>query len=149
MYAAILDAAGSADIYIAAAAVGDFRPAEIAAHKIKKSGRDGLSLDLTQNPDILDGIGKLPKRPFLVGFAAETENLEGYARGKLERKRLDMIAANRVGGGLGFEAEDNTITLIAPDATEQLPTLPKRDLANLLIERIAARYHAARKTNPA
>jgi phosphopantothenoylcysteine decarboxylase/phosphopantothenate--cysteine ligase len=149
MYTAIMDAAGKADIYIAAAAVGDFRPAEVAAHKIKKNGRDGLSLDLTQNPDILDGIGKLPKRPFLVGFAAETENLEGYARGKLERKRLDMIAANRVGGGLGFEAEDNTITLIAPDTTEQLPTLPKRELANLLIERIAARFHASRGTNPA
>ncbi|MDC8013145.1 bifunctional phosphopantothenoylcysteine decarboxylase/phosphopantothenate--cysteine ligase CoaBC [Tahibacter soli] len=144
MHAAVLSAAAQADIYIAAAAVGDFRPSEIAAHKIKKQGDGGLSLVLTQNPDILADIAGLARRPFLVGFAAETENLEAYARAKLERKRLDLVAANRVGNGLGFETDENAITLISADGAEQLPTAPKCELARDLVGRIAARYRAKR-----
>ena len=145
MHVAVMSAAAQADIYVAAAAVGDFRPSEVAAHKIKKQGDGGLSLVLTQNPDILADVSNLERRPFLVGFAAETENLEAYARAKLERKRLDLVAANKVGNGLGFETDENAITLISADGAEQLPTAPKGELARDLVGRIAARYRAARQ----
>ncbi|TDR47344.1 phosphopantothenoylcysteine decarboxylase/phosphopantothenate--cysteine ligase [Tahibacter aquaticus] len=139
MHAAVLGAAQNCDVFIAAAAVGDFRPAEVALHKIKKRGDGGLSLELTQNPDILADVAALPRRPLLVGFAAETENVEAYARAKLERKRLDLIAANQVGSGLGFEVDDNSLTLISADATLRLPTAPKRELARQLIDVVAQR----------
>lgn len=139
MHAAVLAEATSADVYVAAAAVGDFRPLEVAAHKIKKRGDGGMTLELTQNPDILADVAALPQRPLLVGFAAETENLEAYARAKLERKRLDLIAANQVGSGLGFEAEDNCLTLISPDEVIHLPTASKRELARQLIAIVAQR----------
>lgn len=139
MHAAVLGAAEHCDVYIAAAAVGDFRPAEVAAHKIKKRGDGGLSLDLTQNPDILADMAALPQRPLLVGFAAETENVEDYARAKLERKRLDLIAANQVGCGLGFEVDDNSLTLISAEGVLRLPTAPKRELARQLVEVVAQR----------
>lgn len=139
MHAAVLAEAEAADVYVAAAAVGDFRPLEVAAHKIKKRGDGGMTLELTQNPDILADVAALPQRPLLVGFAAETENVEAYARAKLERKRLDLIAANQVGGGLGFEAEDNCLTLISADDITHLPTASKRELARQLIEVVAQR----------
>lgn len=144
MHAAVLVAARESDIYISAAAVGDFRPAELAAHKIKKLGDAGVTLELTQNPDILADVSQLPQRPFLLGFVAETDDLETYARAKLERKKLDLVAANRVGGGLGFDAEDNSLLLIAADGSETLPTAPKCDLARTLVARLAARYRAAK-----
>lgn len=139
MHAAVLAEATAADVYVAAAAVGDFRPLEVAAHKIKKRGDGGMTLELTQNPDILADVAALPKRPLLVGFAAETENVEAYARAKLERKRLDLIAANQVGGGLGFEAEDNCLTVISAHDITHLPTASKRELARQLIEIVAQR----------
>ncbi|MCQ4166016.1 bifunctional phosphopantothenoylcysteine decarboxylase/phosphopantothenate--cysteine ligase CoaBC [Tahibacter sp. P2K] len=149
MHAAVLDAAVRSDVYVAAAAVGDFRPTEVAAHKIKKRGDGGLSLELTQNPDILADVADLPQRPLLVGFAAETENVEAYARAKLERKRLDLIAANQVGGGLGFEVEDNSLTLISADGIRHLPTAPKRELARQLVGVIAERLAGRAAANPA
>lgn len=139
MHAAVMTEAVAADVYVAAAAVGDFRPLEIAPQKIKKRGDGGMTLELTQNPDILADVAALPRRPLLVGFAAETEHLEAHARAKLERKRLDLIAANQVGGGLGFEADDNCLTLIAPDGTTHLPTASKRELARQLVDIIAQR----------
>lgn len=139
MHAAVLAEAEAADVYVAAAAVGDFRPLEVAAHKIKKRGDGGMTLELTQNPDILADVAALPQRPLLVGFAAETENVEVYARAKLVRKRLDLIAANQVGGGLGFETEDNSLTLISADDVTHLPTASKRELARQLIEIVAQR----------
>lgn len=148
MHAAVLDAALRSDVYVAAAAVGDFRPTEVAAHKIKKCGDGGLSLELTQNPDILADVADLPQRPLLVGFAAETENVEAYARAKLERKRLDLIAANQVGGGLGFEVEDNSLTLISAEGIRHLPTAPKRELARQLVGVIAERLAGRTATNP-
>ncbi len=142
MRAAVLDAVRTADIYVAAAAVGDFRPQEVAAQKIKKTGDDGLTLTLTQNPDILAEVAALPRRPFVVGFAAETEDVEAQARSKLERKRLDLVAANRVGPGLGFDCAENSLTLIAADGVEVLPTARKCDLARDLVWRIARRWRA-------
>jgi phosphopantothenoylcysteine decarboxylase/phosphopantothenate--cysteine ligase len=125
------------DIFISAAAVGDYRPADVSAHKLKKHGR-ALQLELTENPDILAEAGAAKARPFLVGYAAETQDLEKYARAKLERKKLDLIAANRVGAGAGFDACDNELLLLWPGGQEQLERADKRTLAHRLIERIAA-----------
>jgi len=132
------------DVFISAAAVGDYRPADVSAHKLKKHGR-ALQLDLAENPDILAEVGALKKRPFLVGFAAETQDLEKYARAKLERKNLDLIAANCVGAGAGFDACDNELLLLWPGGKEQLARADKGALAHKLIERVSALRSGAKK----
>jgi phosphopantothenoylcysteine decarboxylase/phosphopantothenate--cysteine ligase len=135
------------DIFISAAAVGDYRPMDVAAHKLKKTGK-ALVLELAENPDIVAQVAALKNRPFVAGFAAETENLERHARGKLERKKLDLIAANRVGNGAGFDADDNALTLLWPGGKQVLPKASKHDLANALLARIAllrARKSRAKK----
>ncbi len=142
MHDAVLAHASDSDIYIGAAAVGDYRPQSVAAHKLKKRGGEALTLRLMENPDILEAVARLQQRPFLVGFAAETEQVEQYASEKLERKHLDMIAANRVGPEQGFEVEDNALTVIDRDGVHDMPRSSKRDLAQALIARIATRYHA-------
>ena len=144
MREAVLAAAAGADIYIGAAAVGDYRPAEVAPRKLKKRDGAPLVLDLAENPDILLELAACSPRPFLVGFAAETHEVAAYAQDKLVRKGLDMIAANRVGAGLGFEADDNALSLYWPDGGEELPRAAKRELAARLVERIAQRYRATR-----
>jgi len=135
-----------ADIYIGAAAVADFAPAQAASNKIKKTaGQDTLNLTLVRTRDILADIAAHPQRPMLVvGFAAETDHVEAYARGKLENKRLDLIAANRVGvSGSGFESDDNTLAVYAADgASHVLGPAPKTALAHDLLELIAARLPA-------
>jgi phosphopantothenoylcysteine decarboxylase/phosphopantothenate--cysteine ligase len=147
MRAAVLRQIPQSDIFISAAAVGDYRPGEVAAHKLKKRGA-ALSLTLDENPDILAEIAGMPKRPLLVGFAAETENVEAYARAKLKRKNLDLIAANQVGADKGFDCDDNALTLFWADGSEDLGHAGKTMLARRLIARIAA-FHAARKAKPA
>jgi phosphopantothenoylcysteine decarboxylase / phosphopantothenate---cysteine ligase len=139
---AVIAAAVDSDIFISAAAVGDYRPESVAAAKLKKSGKP-LALSLVQNPDIIAEVADLPRHPFLVGFAAETNDLERYARDKLERKRLDMIAANQVGDELGFECGENALLLLWADGSEQLALADKYVLAQSLIERVAERYQAA------
>jgi phosphopantothenoylcysteine decarboxylase/phosphopantothenate--cysteine ligase len=133
------------DIFVSAAAVGDYRPADVSAHKLKKHGQ-ALRLDLTENPDILAEIGALKVRPFLVGFAAETQDLEKYARAKLQRKKLDLIAANCVGAGTGFDACDNELLLVWPGGKEQLARADKRELARQLLVRVAALRSAKRRS---
>lgn len=132
-----------ADIYIGAAAVADFAPAQAASNKIKKTaGQDTLTLTLVRTRDILADIAVHAQRPRLVvGFAAETDHVEAYARGKLENKRLDLIAANRVGvAGSGFESDDNTLAVYAVDGTaKKLGPAPKTTLAAELLELIALR----------
>jgi phosphopantothenoylcysteine decarboxylase/phosphopantothenate--cysteine ligase len=146
MHDAVLARAQSVDVFIAAAAVGDFRPRDVAVHKLKKASRDsGLELSLVQNPDILAEVAALEPRPFVVGFAAETEQVEAHARAKLERKRLDLIAANEVGAGLGFESADNALLLLWPDGREVLERTGKAELARALVSRIAA-LRAARSS---
>lgn len=144
MREAVLAQAPQHDVFVSAAAVGDFRPREVAAQKLKKSGQGGLELDLVQNPDILAEVAELPQRPYLVGFAAETENVEAYARDKLKRKKLDLIAANRVGADCGFERDDNALLLLWGEGREEFAQADKRDLARRLVERIAE--HRAMKT---
>ncbi len=145
MHDAIMRQIRDSDIYIASAAVGDFRPQDMAAHKLKKDGSGRMTLHLTENPDILAEIGALAQRPFLVGFAAETQNLEAHARVKLERKKVDLIAANRVGGGAGFDACDNEILLLSRNGSERLARADKLALARQLVARIAQLYAARSK----
>jgi phosphopantothenoylcysteine decarboxylase/phosphopantothenate--cysteine ligase len=138
MREAVLARAAHSDVFVAAAAVGDFRPQSVLPQKFKKGGA-ALELALVENPDILAEVAALPQRPFVVGFAAETENVEAHARAKLERKRLDLIAANQVGAGLGFERDDNALLLLWPDGgREELARADKRSLARALVARIAA-----------
>lgn len=140
MHAAVLGAL-PADIYIGAAAVADFAPRRIAPVKIKKqAGMDTLTLELVRTPDILAGIAAHPQRPRLVvGFAAETDNVERNARAKLVEKQLDLIAANRVGvAGSGFEADENALVVYGRAGLERaLGPAPKVQLADELLDLIA------------
>ena len=144
MRAAVLARAATCDVFVGAAAVGDFRPSTEAGQKIHKEGDAGLALALVQNPDILAEVAALEARPFVVGFAAETEDLEARARAKLERKHLDLIAANTVGAGEGFDSEDNALLLLWPGGgREVLAQAPKAELAQALVARIARLRGAA------
>ena len=149
MYAATHDAAADADIFIAAAAVADYRPADVAQQKIKKND-EAMTLALTRCPDILASVAALDAAPFTMGFAAETENLIDYARGKLMNKKLDMIVANRVGRDRGFDRDDNAATVLWNGGEKSYPTSSKVDLARQLIELAAELFHASRcsRTQP-
>ncbi|WP_237067870.1 bifunctional phosphopantothenoylcysteine decarboxylase/phosphopantothenate--cysteine ligase CoaBC [Microbulbifer guangxiensis] len=138
-------AADLCDVFIAAAAVADFRPERVAQEKIKKTDdneRDTLAL--VKNPDIVAGIAARNKRrPFTVGFAAETEKVLEHATGKLARKNLDMIIANDVSEvDSGFNSERNRVTVIDPAGSTELPSSLKTELAEQLIQMIAARAFA-------
>jgi phosphopantothenoylcysteine decarboxylase/phosphopantothenate--cysteine ligase len=139
MYAAVHRQVGDADIFIAAAAVADFQPVTVAKQKIKKQGGGSVKLELEPAPDIIKSVADMPKRPFVVGFAAETNDVEENARIKLKRKRLDMIAANEVGDGIAFDCEDNALTVIWPGGKLEVSRGPKLDVARELIAIIAKR----------
>jgi phosphopantothenoylcysteine decarboxylase/phosphopantothenate--cysteine ligase len=144
MYRAALDAAAGADIFIACAAVSDYRPPEVAPEKIKRHG-EALELHLVRSPDILAGVAALPDGPFTVGFAAETERVLEHARSKLEAKRVDMIAANHVGPTRGFDRETNALSVIwrggAVDIAEDTKVSVARQLIDLIVERFDTREH--------
>ncbi len=143
MHAAVMERAGAADIFIATAAVSDYRPAAVAGRKIKKTAGE-MSVALTRNPDILSEVAALDGGPFTVGFAAETHDVLDYARDKLRRKGLDMIAANQVGGGRGFETDDNSLHVLWADGSRDLGLKDKTSLARELVSLITERYRAAR-----
>ncbi len=147
MYDAVHAEIGDADLFIGAAAVADYRPQRVATQKIKKTAGT-LSLELTRAPDILASVAALKARPFVVGFAAETEKLEEHALDKLARKRLDMIAANRVGDGLAFDREDNALTVLWPGGRRELATCSKRELARQLVACIVERRAALERPSP-
>lgn len=137
MLDACLAEVADADVFIAAAAVADYRPRVAAGQKIKKSNAP-LTIELELNPDIVATVAALPQRPFVVGFAAETENLLDNARGKLSRKGLDLVIANDVSDpGIGFGSDDNQVLVVASRGTRRPPRLPKAQLARLLIEQVA------------
>lgn len=138
MYAAVHRQVGDADIFIAAAAVADFQPVTVAKQKIKKQG-GSVKLELEPAPDIIKSVADMAKRPFVVGFAAETNDVEENARIKLKRKKLDMIAANEVGDGIAFDCEDNALTVIWPGGKMDVARGPKIDVARALIALIANR----------
>jgi phosphopantothenoylcysteine decarboxylase/phosphopantothenate--cysteine ligase len=144
MHAAVHGAIGGTDILIAAAAVADYQPAAVAGQKIKKTA-DNLEIELTRAPDVLASVTALKNPPFAVGFAAETEKIEEHARRKLEDKRLDMIAANRVGEGLAFDSNDNALTVLWAGGSRRLGPKPKDDLARELVALIADRYQQKKK----
>jgi phosphopantothenoylcysteine decarboxylase/phosphopantothenate--cysteine ligase len=144
MHVAVIEASVQADIYIGAAAVGDYRPNEVSEQKLKKHEGAGYALQLSENPDILASLAARPEHPFLVGFAAETHDVANYAQQKLLRKGLDMIAANQVGEGLGFETTDNALSVYWPGGEIDLPRAAKSEIAHQLVEQVAMRYRAAR-----
>jgi len=138
MYAAVHRHVAEADIFIAAAAVADFQPVTVAKEKIKKQGGT-IKLDLEAAPDIIKSVADMAKRPFVVGFAAETNDVEENARSKLKRKKLDMIAANQVGDGMAFDCEDNALTVLWPGGQVAVARAPKIEVARELIALIAQR----------
>jgi phosphopantothenoylcysteine decarboxylase/phosphopantothenate--cysteine ligase len=147
----LLDAARNnidgVDIFIAAAAVADYRPQQVSENKIKKS-EVNMSIDLVKSPDTLAVISALPKRPFCVGFAAETEKVKEYARAKLSRKKLDMIVANKVGDNLGFDCDENSVVVLWRTGEKTFPTTAKSSLAVELIELVSEHYkNSADKTS--
>jgi len=131
--------ASAADVFISVAAVADYTPARPSAQKIKK-GLPKQKLELVSTPDIVAEVAALEDRPFTIGFAAETEKLKEHALEKLSRKRLDMIAANRVGlSGAGFDSETNEILILTPEGEKNLGKGSKRHLAGLLVQEVADR----------
>jgi phosphopantothenoylcysteine decarboxylase/phosphopantothenate--cysteine ligase len=141
MMSAVQSHLAGADIFIAAAAVSDYRPTQVSAEKIKKTA-DSLVLAMTRTPDILATVSTGSPRPFVVGFAAETQNVERNALAKLEGKKLDMIAANQVGDGLAFDCDDNALTVYWPGGKRELPRAAKGRLAADFIAVVAERFQA-------
>ena len=141
MFDAVMARADDCDIFIAAAAVADYRPAAVAADKIKKQ-REEMTLTLVRNPDIVASVAALRPKPFTVGFAAETSNVATYARDKLERKNLDLIVANDVSvPGLGFNSDDNAVLALWRDGEMSIDARSKTLVARELIELIARSQH--------
>lgn len=138
----------TADIFIATAAVADYTPVAIADRKIKKN-TDTFVLEMRRTTDILATVAQQFPRLFTVGFAAETHDLMTYARGKLERKGLDMIAANSVADGKAFDQSTNALEVVWKDGHHSLPEMSKQQLAQDLMRLIAERYECSPKRNTA
>jgi len=146
MLAACQGLIGECDIFIACAAVADYRPASTEQHKIKK-GAEHSVLELVRNPDIVATVAADKPHLFTVGFAAETQDVLNYARGKLQRKHLDMIVANDVAAeGVGFASDENEATAIWSDGKQHLPRATKHALARDLIALIASRERIREET---
>ena len=143
MYAAVMQAVTAADIFISVAAVADYRPAVVAPQKLKKESAE-VSLDLIRNPDILAAVAALPDAPFTAGFAAETEAVASNAQDKRLAKGVDMIAANRVGAGLGFDSEENALHVFWEKGEQVLPVTGKDKLARQLLSLIAEQFQNSR-----
>mgnify|MGYP006424330343 FL=1 len=131
-----------ADAFVSVAAVADYRPASCSDEKIKRSG-ESMNVELVPNPDIVREVAGLSPRPFVVGFAAETCNVAEHARGKLDAKNLDLIAANRVGDDCGFDACDNALVVHGPEREWNLGSASKRALAEKLVSVIADQMEKA------
>ena len=143
----VLETVADADIFIATAAVADYRPKELIKHKFKKSAKE-ISIKMIRNPDILANVSGLKKPPFTVGFAAETQDLEINALVKLKEKSLDMIAANLVGNAQsGFDSDENELTIIWENGKFELPLADKSKIARELISIVAKRFKLKNKKN--
>jgi len=146
MHQASVAAAAGCDLFVAVAAVADYRPESQADQKIKKSvnGGDGLTLKLVENPDIVASVASMSDRPtIVVGFAAETQHAVDHARDKLVRKKLDAIVVNDVSQpDIGFNSADNSATLICPDDETQLAKQSKYSLAASVIGLVSSRFAA-------
>jgi phosphopantothenoylcysteine decarboxylase/phosphopantothenate--cysteine ligase len=135
MQAAVMARAGEADIFIAVAAVADYRVAKAAEHKLKKDLGGVPPIELVENPDILAGVAALKNGPFCVGFAAESQNLEAYAQAKRRKKNIPLIVGNLIQDGFG--GDDNRLVLVDDDGVHPLAPASKSTLARQLIEHIA------------
>ena len=131
------------DIFIAAAAVSDYRPTDVRKHKMKKDA-SSISIELVKTPDILASVAKRGDAPFTVGFAAETENVRDYALGKLKNKKLDMIVANKVGKDCGFDYDENAAVVYWSDGEQAFDKSAKSDLARQIVKLVARRYELVR-----
>jgi phosphopantothenoylcysteine decarboxylase/phosphopantothenate--cysteine ligase len=144
MHQAVMESVAKQDIFIGVAAVADYRPIDSADQKIKKNDQV-MTIEMIKNPDILADVANFENPPFCVGFAAETNDVIEHAKDKLERKKLQLIAANHVGGNeTGFATPDNAITLIGPDGVTELPKANKSVLARALIREIAKHFLSSR-----
>ncbi|MGI9316844.1 MAG: bifunctional phosphopantothenoylcysteine decarboxylase/phosphopantothenate--cysteine ligase CoaBC [bacterium] len=142
MYQAVTQCVTSSDIFIGVAAVADFRPVTMAEQKIKKTDEgEGMVIEMVKNVDILASVAALEDPPFTVGFAAETENALENARKKLEKKRVNVIAANTVGGEQSaFGSDQNTVTLVHHDGEVNLPSADKYAVAIQMLQEINTLY---------
>ncbi|MGV0005602.1 MAG: bifunctional phosphopantothenoylcysteine decarboxylase/phosphopantothenate--cysteine ligase CoaBC [Candidatus Porifericomitaceae bacterium WSBS_2022_MAG_OTU9] len=147
MRRAVLDNIAEQDIYIGVAAVCDYRCREPATSKIKRADQSSLNLELQANPDIIAELGTKPGHPFLVGFAAETDNLLTHAKTKLQQKGIDMIVANKVGANAGFGDVENELFVIWHDGHIHIAEANKQKLARNLMPIIAAHYKKANHAN--
>lgn len=145
MYDAVMRKIAEHDIFLSVAAVSDYRCQTVAMQKIHKT-TDTLSLSLERNPDIVASVGQLSPKPFIVGFAAETENVVEQAQAKRQRKKMDMIIANRVGAGIGMHSDENEVTVITANQALALPSAPKRKLGRQLITLIANEFKMRKKS---
>jgi phosphopantothenoylcysteine decarboxylase/phosphopantothenate--cysteine ligase len=137
MLDAVENCLGQTDIFIGAAAVADYRPADVADQKIKKN-QDAMQINLVKNPDIIATVAAKENKPFTVGFAAETQDVIAYAKGKLEKKNLDMIVANDVSqDGIGFNSDQNAIIIIDRNSQTDFAQASKYQLANDVVKHIA------------
>lgn len=145
MHAAVMRNIQEYDIFLAVAAVSDYRPQTQSEQKIHKSASE-LTVTLVRNPDIATEVGHLTPKPFIVGFAAETEKVVEQAAEKRKRKNMDLIIANRVGEGVGMGSNENAVTVIGDDFQQSLPLMTKTQLARELIPIIASQFNEKRKS---
>lgn len=147
MLQAVMQHVPNASIFIGCAAVADYRPVQVASNKIKKDS-DAMQIQLVKNPDILATVAALDKPPFTIGFAAETNDVLKYAQSKLERKGLNMVAANDVSdSSIGFNSDENAMVLIWRDShakmqQKQLPLASKTTIAEQILRHAAALIHS-------
>jgi phosphopantothenoylcysteine decarboxylase/phosphopantothenate--cysteine ligase len=139
MHKAVIDELPNATVFVGAAAVADYAPAEAADSKIKKDGRDVMTLELKKTPDILSEVsGNRHNGLMVVGFAAETNDVVAYARSKMEKKGLDLVVANDITKeGAGFDVDTNIATILTREGETELPLMPKRELAERILDEIA------------
>ena len=150
MHSAVMSKAATHSLFIACAAVADFRPSQVATQKMKKTAdEDGMTISMVKNPDIVASVAAMTEqRPFTVGFAAETQDVEKYARGKLERKNLDMICANDVSiQGQGFNSDNNALHLYWKGGDKALPLTAKSELGKAIMLEIVERLETIRCAN--
>ena len=143
MYAAVMKKMSGCDIFFAVAAVGDYRCQTVSEQKLHKDA-ETLSLSLVRNPDIVASVGALPDRPFIVGFAAETENEIAQAKAKRERKKMDLIVANRLSERYGMGTDENEVTVLSAEIEMKLEAMTKRKLARQLVAIVAREYKRVR-----
>jgi len=146
MHAAVMARRGACDIFIATAAVADYRPVAPASQKIKKYG-DRIQIELEKTPDILAEVAAAADAPFCVGFAAETEQLDRNARKKRLAKAVDLMVANKVGPGMGFDVDENAWSLFWEGGSDEFAKAPKYRLAQLLVSLVSDLYARKRRSS--